>query len=581
MKLLWRLSKETVGYRFLLVLAVVITVVMTGLNLAVPRFQMTLVDIISAGVSSDKLGEILRLSMLLLGTILLRECCRGATNVVAHQAAWNIVEKVRVKIYGKMQTFTTEYFTSVHTGDLMSRVVSDTETLEQLYAHLIPETIANVITFVGVCVVLFTINPRLAALTCIPIPFIVLLGRIFTKKIMPLFRARQKFVGEMNTDLNDNFSGIQVVRAFGQEERAAKKVHKSLRNFTTSMLQALFKGAFFAPGVSFLTSCGLVIVLGAGGYFAYKNQVSISEVIGFVFYLGLFYAPISGLAQLMEGAQHAIAGAERVVEILDTPIEIQNNDGAIALESCEGALAFEDVSFHYEETKPILKNIDLEVKPGTFTALVGPTGVGKTTAVNLMARFYDPISGVIKLDGHDIKTLTLETLRKYIAFVPQDTFLFNTTLAENIAYARPDATREEIIAAAKIARIHDDIAEMPDGYESVTGERGVKLSGGQKQRVAIARAVLAGAPVLILDEATSSVDAETERMIQRSIDELTGTHTIVAIAHRLSTVINADQIVVFKDGEIEERGTHAQLMELGGLYRRMYDLQTAEENDNF
>jgi ATP-binding cassette subfamily B protein len=577
MKLLWRLSKETKGYRFLMVLAVVVTIVMTGLNLVVPRVQMRLVEMIGDSASLTP-SAIAGLALMLLGTILLREICRGAANITAHKAAWPLVEKVRVKIYAKMQTFTTEYFTSVHTGDLMSRVVSDTETLEQLYAHLIPETISNIITFVGVCAVLFTINAQLAALTCIPIPLIVVLGRIYTKKIYPLFQARQKYVGQMNTDLNDNFSGIQVVRAFGQEERAAKKVHRSLNLFTTSMLQALFRGAFFNPGVNFLTSCGLVIVLGAGGYFAYRQQISVTEVVGFIFYLGMFYAPISGLAQLLESAQHAMAGAERVIEILDTPVEIHNEEGAIELENCAGELQFDGVDFYYDAAKPILKKVNLTIKPGTFTALVGPTGVGKTTMVNLAARFYDPINGSIKLDGHDLRSLTLESLRKHIAFVPQDTFLFNTTLAENIAYAKPDASREELVAAARIARIHDDITEMPDGYESVTGERGVKLSGGQKQRVAIARAVLAGASVLILDEATSSVDAETERMIQRSIDELTGTHTIVAIAHRLSTVINADQIAVFRNGEIAEIGTHTQLMELGGLYRKMYDLQTAEES---
>jgi ATP-binding cassette subfamily B protein len=280
----------------------------------------------------------------------------------------------------------------------------------------------------------------------------------------------------------------------------------------------------------------------------------------------------------MESANQAMAGSERVLEILDTPVEIKNSDGAIPLDHCEGRIEFDSVSFYYDETKPILTNVSIEIMPGTFTALVGPTGVGKTTFANLAARFYDTVEGSIRLDGHDVRDLTLESLRKNIAFVPQDTFLFNTSIAENIAYARPDASREEIVAAAKIARIHDDIAEMPDGYDSVTGERGVKLSGGQKQRVAIARAVLAGAPILMLDEATSSVDAETERMIQRSIDELTGTHTIIAIAHRLSTVINADQIAVFKDGEIRERGTHAELMEMNGLYRRMYDLQTSKES---
>jgi ATP-binding cassette subfamily B protein len=380
----------------------------------------------------------------------------------------------------------------------------------------------------------------------------------------------------MNTALNDHFSGISVVRAFGQEERSAKKVHLTLRNFTVTMLKALFRGAFFNPGVNFLTSLGLVIVLGAGGYFAYKYGTPVSEVLGFVFYLSLFYGPISGLAQLMEGAQEALAGGERVIEILDTPVEIENLDGAVPLETCKGNVKFENVNFSYDPARPILKDITLDILPGTFTALVGPTGVGKTTMVNLAARFYDPSGGIVRLDGYDLRELTLESVRKHIAFVPQDTFLFNTTLAENIAFARPEASFDEIVAAAKIARIHDDILEMPDGYESITGERGVKLSGGQKQRVAIARAVLAGAPVLILDEATSSVDAETERMIQRSIDELTGSRTIIAIAHRLSTVINADQIAVFKDGEIAERGTHSELMERGGLYRKMYDLQTAE-----
>ncbi|MDR0446101.1 MAG: ABC transporter ATP-binding protein/permease [Oscillospiraceae bacterium] len=578
MNVLLRLAKEASGYRRLLALAVLLTISMTGMNLLVPRIQMTLIENISIGITEATLGTAARLSFLLLCTILGREVCRAASNISAHHAAWNIVERVRLKLYGRMQSFSTEYFASVHTGDLMSRVVSDSGDLELLYAHLIPETISDIITFAGVTIILFSMNPRLAALTCIPIPLIVVLGRVYSLKIRPLFRDRQKYVGEMNTSLNDHFSGIQVVRAFGQEKRAAEKVHISFKNFTVTLLRALTRGAFFNPGVNLLTSCGLVIVLGAGGWFAYKNQTSVSEIIGFIFYISLFYAPIAGLAARMESAQSAIASAERVIEILDTPVDIKTEEGAEELINCEGELRFNSVSFSYDPSKPILKNINLTVKPGSFTALVGPTGVGKTTMVNLAARFYDPVEGSVSLDGHDLRALTLESLRKNIAFVPQDTFLFNTTLAENIAYARPEASQDEIIAAAKIAGIHDDISAMPDGYESVTGERGVKLSGGQKQRVAIARAVLARAPVLILDEATSSVDAETERMIQHSIDELTGTHTIIAIAHRLSTVVNADQIAVFKDCEIAELGTHAELMAKNGLYRKMFDLQNGGES---
>ncbi|NLA88026.1 MAG: ATP-binding cassette domain-containing protein, partial [Clostridiales bacterium] len=264
------------------------------------------------------------------------------------------------------------------------------------------------------------------------------------------------------------------------------------------------------------------------------------------------------------------------VAILDTPVEIKTEENAVALETCEGALSFENVSFSYKEDLPILKNISFDVKPGQFTALVGPTGVGKTTIVKLAARFYDPVFGSVRLDGHDLREVTLESLRKFIAYVPQDTYLFNTTIGENIAFARPDASREEIIAAAKISRIHDDIMTMPDGYDTMTGERGVKLSGGQKQRIAIARAVICGAPVLILDEATSSVDAETESMIQRSIDELAGKHTIIAIAHRLSTIKNADQIIVLEDGDVVQKGTHEELIKQTGLYSRMYSLQNAE-----
>ncbi|MDR1330071.1 MAG: ABC transporter ATP-binding protein/permease [Oscillospiraceae bacterium] len=575
MKVLLRLSRETAGYRKLLVLAVLLTVSMTGMNLFVPRLQMALIDKISAGVTEAALGGVASLALAMLGTILAREICRAAANISAHQAAWNIVEKVRLKLYGTMQSFSTEYFASVHTGDLMSRVVTDSADLELLYAHLIPETISDILTFIGVTIILFTMNPRLAVLTCIPIPFIAVLGQVYSVKIRPLFRNRQKYIGEINTNLNDHFAGIQVVRAFGQEKRAAAKVHVSFRNFTVTLLQALTRGAFFNPGVNLLTSCGLVIVLGAGGWFAFRNQTNVSEIIGFVFYISLFYAPIAGLAARMESMQSAVAGAERVIEILDTPVDIKNEEGAEELTRCEGEIRFDNVSFSYDPAKPILKNINLTVKPGSFTALVGPTGVGKTTVVNLAARFYDPVEGGVSLDGRDLRSLTLGSLRRNIAFVPQDTFLFNTTLAENIAYARPEADFEEIVAAAKIAGIHEDIIAMPDGYDSVTGERGVKLSGGQKQRVAIARAVLARAPVLILDEATSSVDAETERMIQNSIDELTGTHTIIAIAHRLSTIINADQIAVFKDCEIAELGTHEQLMAQNGLYRKMYDLQNA------
>ena len=573
MKILWRIAKEAVKYRALLIIAMLSTLSVTGLNLIAPRLLSGMAGLVAAGITDNALATIARIAIALLGIYFLRIVFRFMSNYLAHKAAWNLVQDVRMKVYNTIQSFSMDYFHNKQTGELLSRVVNDTALFEQLYAHLIPEMMTNIFTLAGVTVILFLINARLALLTCVPIPFILISGWIFTHKVRPNFRKSQKFQGELSAQLQDNLSGVKEIQAFGQQKRASTNVRSKAQNYTTSILRALKLSAVFHPSVEFLTALGSVIVVAFGGYLAYHNQLSVSDVVGFLLYLALFYAPITGLAQLLESAQQALAGAERVVEILDTPLNVKDMPGAQEIDLVKGAITFENVSFSYIPGITVLDNISFEIKPGQMAAFVGVTGIGKTTMTQLISRFYDPTAGVIKLDGHDLTSITLESLHKNISLVLQDTFLFNGTVAENISFAVPEAAIDEIKAAAVIARIHDDIAAMPDGYDTQIGERGVKLSGGQKQRIAIARAALCRAPVLILDEATASVDVETEAQIQQAIGEIAGTKTIIAIAHRLSTVRNADVIFVLEEGRITQSGNHAELVEEDGLYRRMCQVQ--------
>ena len=575
MKTLWKLTKEAARYKGLYVIAILSTLGLTLVNLAAPKLLSSMTGIVEWGVDENSLKTIMQLAVMLLGLYLLRVLFRFLSNYLAHRAAWYLVGDLRSRLYDKLQCLDLSFFHDKQTGDLMSRVVNDTRDFELLYAHMIPDIITNLVTFVGVLVILLTINWKLALITCCPIPLILISGVIFAKIVRPYFKASQKVMGELNAQLQDSLSGLHEIQAFGQEEYEGERVRKKSFEQVVAMLRALRASAIFHPCVELLSSLGTVLVVFFGGYLAYQGQISVADIVAFVLYLGLFYAPVSGLANLLESLQQSLAGVERVTLILDTPSRIQNDADAKPLENVKGALCFDDVTFHYENQIPVLKHVSFTCEPGMMVALVGPTGVGKTTATQLISRFYDPIEGRILIDGQDIKHVTLESLRHNISPVLQDTFLFNGTIAENIGYARPDATMEEIEAAAKAANIHEDILHMPDKYETQVGERGLRLSGGQKQRVAIARAILRNSPIIVLDEATASVDVRTEQQIQKAIGELAGKRTIIAIAHRLSTIMNADLILVIHDGEIAESGTHAELMEKKGIYYNMQKAQLA------
>ena len=574
MKTLWKLTKEAARYKALYVLAILSTLGLTIVNLTAPKLLSSMTGVVEKGLDEAGLNQVLLLALGLLVLYLLRILFRFGSNYLTHKAAWHLVGDLRSRLYNKLQSLDLGFFHDKQTGDLMSRVVNDTRDFELLYAHMIPEIITNVVTFVGVLVILLTVNWRLALITCAPIPLILLSGVVFSKIVRPFFKASQKSMGELNAQLQDSLSGLHEIQAFGQEKYESGRVQEKNLAQVGAMLRALRASAIFHPCVEFLSSAGTVLVVFFGGFLAYRGQLSVEDIVAFVLYLSLFYAPVSGLANLLESLQQSLAGAERVTLILDTPSAIQNAPDAQDMGRANGAVTFENVSFHYSNKIPVLKDISFSCEPGMMVALVGPTGVGKTTTTQLISRFYDPIEGRVLIDGKDVKGVTLESLRHNISPVLQDTFLFNGTISENIGYAKPDATQEEIEAAAKAANIHEDILSMPEQYETKVGERGLRLSGGQKQRVAIARAILRQSPIIVLDEATASVDVQTEKQIQKAIKNLAGKQTIIAIAHRLSTIREADIILVFHEGRIIERGTHEELLELKGMYYKMHQAQS-------
>ena len=577
MKILWKLSKEAIRYKTLYILAILATLSLTLVNLTAPKVLSSLTAIVKNGVDAQGLLEIRNLTLMLTALYLLRIIFRFMSSYLSHKAAWYLVGDLRTKVYDKLAHMHLGYFHDKQTGDLMSRVVNDTRDFELLYAHMIPETITNIVTFAGVLIILLIINSKLALITCAPIPLILISGIVFARKVRPFFRISQQKMGELNGKLQDNLSGTHEIQAFGREEYETGQINEKNFEHVRAMLQALKVSAVFHPSVEFISSIGTVLVVAFGGYLAYAEGLQVEDIVSFLLYLNLFYQPITGLANLVENMQQSLAGAERVITILDAPNQIEDSPNAIDLENVKGEITFDHVSFSYVDGIPVLNDVSFVCKPGEMLALVGPTGVGKTTITELLSRFYEPDSGRILIDGIDIHDIKISSLRQNISTVLQDTFLFNGTIAENISYARPEATMDEIKEAARAANIDKEIEAMPDGYNTLTGERGVKLSGGQKQRIAIARAILRRSPIIVLDEATAAVDVETEQQIRNAINSLAGKRTIIAIAHRLSTIRSAEQILVIENGTVIEKGTHEELIRLNGQYARMNDIQKENE----
>jgi len=566
-------------YRGVLTLTIISMLLLLGVQLYAPWVVKEMVGLVTdPGASQDDFGRITQLAFLALLVFSLRAVLQFTRSYMAHIAGWSVVADVRAMIYEHLQRLSLRFYEDKQTGQLMSRVVNDTDLIEHLIAHAVPDVIANSLLLVGVTVVLAKMNLQLTLLSMIPVPLIVVAVQGYTKYVRPAFRARQAVLGELNAALNDNLSGIREIKAFTREAYESIRIGDYILRYRDSMLRALRLMATFHPFIEFSASLGTIVLIYFGGQYILGQTLAIDELVAFFLYLELLYQPVRSLSGVWESVQQALAGAERVDELLKEAPDIVEKTDAIELKGrADGAIVLEDVVFRYSMGETVLENINLNIRPGMVVALVGPTGVGKTTLANLIPRFYDVSGGVISLDGFDIRDLTVRSVRQQISIVLQDVFLFHGTAGENIMFGRQGAPEEEMVAAAKIANAHTFITNLPEGYDTLIGERGVKLSGGQKQRMAIARAVLKDAPILILDEATSSVDTETEQLIQQSLEQLMVGKTVLVIAHRLSTIRNADLIVVLDGSKITESGTHEELMSNEGLYKRFNDAQVAFE----
>jgi ATP-binding cassette subfamily B protein len=544
--------------------------VLSAIDLIFPKLVQYLMDEVYSVRPPNMLQIIFLTGAGLLVLYIIRYFCQHYITSWGHIMGARMESDMRSDLFNHLQKLSFSFYDDANTGKLMSRMTNDLFDISELAHHGPEDIFISIIKIVGAVLIMLTMNVPLTLILLALMILIVVFTAHYNLKMRSVFAKNREKIALVNAQTQDSLAGIRVVKSFSNEKIERKKFEFGNMQFletkenSYSIMGQFFSGNQFLQGILYLS----VLVL--GGIFLSQDKISTSDLIAYVLFINVFLNPIDRLVNFTEALQRGMTGFDRFLEIINTKPEIDDAEGAVDLENVEGRIDFNDVAFSYNDKTEVLKNINITINKGETVALVGPSGSGKTTFCNLIPRFYEVNEGSITIDGKDIRSLTLSSLRRNIGVVQQDVYLFTGTIRDNIIYGKPDATREEIIRAAKLANAHDFIMELENGYDTFVGERGVKLSGGQKQRISIARAFLKNPPILILDEATSSLDNESERLVQESLKLLTEGRTTLIIAHRLSTIRNADKIIVLTANGIEEQGTHQELIEKGGVYAALH-----------
>jgi len=551
---------------------------LTGLNLAIPQIIQSVVD---DGLLRGDTVYLVRSALLLFGLGVASALLGLGNRYVSEWVAAHVGYDLRNRMYDHIQYLPFSYHDHAQSGQLISRCIEDVRAIEKFAGSSIPELIRFVLLTLGILAVMVSANASLALIALLPMIPLILMTAWFGTRIGKLFFEVDKAVGEVSNRLQENVTGVQVVRAFAREEYEIKRFEEANKDVYRKWLYVIDEWAKIMPTTNWLITIGTILILYFGGQMVIERTLTVGAVVAFNAYLLMMAEPAQALTGLVNAGGEAAAGAQRVFEVLDTEPDIRSKKEAVVLSTLKGEVEFRNVSLKYQdENNHSLSDINVKVGQNKIVALIGPTGSGKTSLVNLIPRFYDVTAGSLLVDGYDVRDVELSSLRKQIGIVLQTSLLFSDTIRANIAYGRPDATEEEIVAAAKAAQAHEFIEGFTKGYDTIVGERGVTLSGGQRQRVAIARALLMNPRILILDDSLSSVDTQTERLIQAALDVLMEGRTTFVIAHRLSTVRRADMILVMDKGRIVEHGTHDELLSAGGLYKEIHDLQLVQREDD-